>query len=106
MSRTPLPEKPTLADFQSFIAEIVDEKGWTRDPDELFVLMNEEIGEFARHLRHSWKKGIPAVHEGASSEMADMFMYLVDLANAFGIDLEKAVRDKVAYNDTRKDFGH
>lgn len=106
MPKRALAEQPTLAEFQAFIAALVEEKGWTKDPDEIFVLLNEEVGEVAKELRHSWKKGMDGVRPAAASELADVFMYLIDLANAFGVDLEKAVRDKVAYNDTRKEFGH
>ncbi|MEY4745011.1 MAG: hypothetical protein RL272_956 [Candidatus Parcubacteria bacterium] len=102
----PLGEKPTLADHQAFIAALVAEKGWTADPDKIFVLLSEEVGELAKELRRSWKRGMDGVRPEAASELADVFMYLVDLANAFGVDLEQAVREKIAYNDARKEFGH
>lgn len=100
-----LSEKPTLAEFQTFIAELVEEKGWSKDPNEIFVLLNEEVGELAKELRRSWKKGMDGVRPQAAAELADVFMYLADLANAFGVDLEQAVRDKVAFNETRKEYG-
>ena len=106
MSRRPLSEEPTLAEFQAFIAALVEEKGWTKDPNEIFVLLTEEVGEVAKEVRHSWKRGADEVRPAVAAELADVFMYLADLANAYGVDLEKAVREKVAFNDTRKVFGH
>lgn len=105
MSR-PLPDKPTLAEFQAFVAALVEEKGWTKDPDEIFVLLTEEVGEVAKEVRRSWKRGAEGVRPEIAAELADVLMYVADLANAYGVDLETAVRDKVAFNETRKVFGH
>lgn len=106
MTRTPLPEKPTLPEVQAFVAALVEEKGWSKDRNEMFVLLTEEVGELAKEVRKAWKHGDDATRASAAAEMADVFLYLADLANSFGIDLETAVRDKVAFNDARKEFGH
>ena len=39
--------------------------------------------------------------EGAPSELADVFIRLVDICDMWGIDLEAAVAEKLAYNATR-----
>ncbi len=101
-----LPPKPTLAEFQAFIRDLVAEKAWTTDPDEIFALFVEEVGEVAKELRRSWTRGRPAVAEAAGEELADTFMYLLDLANAFGVDLEASVRRKIEKNAARTEFGH
>jgi len=101
---TPMPqikEKPTLAEWQVFVRELVAEKGFTEDPNEIFVLFTEEVGELAKELRKKWKYGAEGVRESAEGEFADVFMYLLDLANHFGVDLEAALRRKVAKNDGR-----
>lgn len=104
-TKTRLSEKPTLGEFQSFIAALVAEKGWSKDPNEVFVLLNEEVGELAKELRRSWKKGMDEVRPQAAAELADVFLYVADLANLLGVDLEQALRDKIAFNETRKEFG-
>ncbi len=39
--------------------------------------------------------------EGLPSELADLLIRVADTAQTFGIDLEAAVREKMAYNETR-----
>jgi NTP pyrophosphatase (non-canonical NTP hydrolase) len=39
--------------------------------------------------------------EGFESELADIAIRLGDLCGAFGIDLEKVIEEKMAYNKTR-----
>lgn len=102
----PLSEKPTLTELQEHIRAVVAQKGWSTDPNEIFVLFTEEVGELAKELRRAWKHGNGAVRENAAAELADVLMYLLDLANTFDVDLEQAMRKKLAYNETRTDFGH
>ncbi len=100
MTQPILPERPTLAELQAFIRGLVEEKHWTKDPNEVFVRFAEEVGELAKELRKRWKIG-PAASVSAAGELADVLMYLCDLANHFDVDLEKAVRDKLKENEGR-----
>jgi NTP pyrophosphatase (non-canonical NTP hydrolase) len=100
-----LPDGATLPELQAFIAALVAEKGWTTDANELFVLLNEEVGEVAKEIRRTWKNGVDANRDALASELADVLFYLADIANVHGIDLAKACRDKAAFNETRKTFG-
>ncbi len=100
MSELTLPSKPGLAEWQSFVRRLVDEQHWTKDPNEVFIRFAEEVGELAKEMRKKWKLG-PAASETAAGELADVFMYLCDLANHFGVDLEQAVRDKHRANRGR-----
>jgi len=98
---TTLPERASLAELQAFIAAFVAEKGWTADPDQIYIRMTEEVGEVGKEVRRSWKKGNDAVREDIGAELADVAMYLLDLANAYGVDLETAIRAKVDLNRDR-----
>lgn len=100
-----LSEKVTLPELQSFIATLIKEKGWSTDPNEIFVLLTEEVGEVAKEVRRTWKKGVADVRPALAAELADVLFYVADLANVHGIDLAQAVRDKVAFNETRTHFG-
>ncbi len=100
MSLTALPEKPTLTELQAHIKGLVDEKHWTKDPNEVFVRFAEEVGELAKELRKKWKLG-PAASATAAGELADVLFYLCDLANHFDVDLERAVRGKLRENEGR-----
>ena len=102
---TPLSDKPLLAEYQRHIAELVDEHGFTKDLERVFILLTEEVGELAHDIRLTWKDGPSAQRAKLSSELADVFIYVLDLANLLGIDLEQATRDKLAYNETRGEYG-
>ena len=97
-----LPEHATLKDHQACIRRIVEDKGWTTDPNELFVLLTEEVGELAKEVRKGWTYGKDKVREEAAEELADVFMYLVDIANHFDVDLDAAVRKKITRNEDRE----
>lgn len=45
---------------------------------------------------------LPAKPEGLPIELADVVIRVADLCGAMGIDLDEAVRVKLAYNETRK----
>ncbi|TRZ51524.1 RS21-C6 protein [bacterium] len=105
-----LKENPTLADLQSQVKEFCEERGWNKNSN-LVILSGlvEELGELTRAMRDyrgEWeqdgkesKKGQKHHLEG---EFADVLNYLLDLANYFDIDLEKAYREKWEINQTRK----
>jgi NTP pyrophosphatase (non-canonical NTP hydrolase) len=96
--------KLTLSDYQSLINNLCIELGFEKETvPEKFMLLLEEAGEFARAARKL--SGIK-VHEGhvqhdISLEAADFFWYLIDICNSLGIDLDKAVREKIEINKSR-----
>lgn len=100
-----LPDRPTLPDLQHYLAEVCQERGWTKDsPSEKFVLFVEEIGELAKAMRKSAGLYIERAKPGEGSleeEFADVLSYLLDLANCFQIDLEQAFRAKEQVNASR-----
>ena len=100
-----LPENPTLKDLQSYLDEVCLERGWTKDTyAEKFLLFTEEIGELAKAIRKT--KGLyqEKARENKlelEEEFADVLSYLLDLANCFEVDLEKAFREKEQVNQSR-----
>lgn len=99
-----LPERPTLQDFQSYIAHMVEERGFDQETvSEIFMLFLEECGEMAKAARK-----MEAIHIDPQSkiphlshEIADVFMYLLDICNHYGVDLEQAFREKEEINKQR-----
>jgi NTP pyrophosphatase (non-canonical NTP hydrolase) len=65
--------------------------------------MVEEIGELARALRKREKLVRHGSYEGIneSHELADVFLYVVHMANVLGVDLAHVVHDKETLNVTR-----
>jgi NTP pyrophosphatase (non-canonical NTP hydrolase) len=101
-----LKEKAQLKDYQNYIKELAAERGWDKNsPLEIFLLFSEEIGELAKAIRNRMKlyheSGKKYKENELEHEFADVFSYLLDLANQFNIDLDKAFRDKDAENKKR-----
>ncbi|MCU0448403.1 MAG: RS21-C6 protein [Bernardetiaceae bacterium] len=96
----------TLPDYQAYLKALCEERGWTGNTDlELYLLFAEEVGELAKAIRRRRKLYIEPskAHkpDNLEEEFADVFGYLLDLANHFNIDLEQAFRNKEAINAQR-----
>jgi len=101
-----LKPKPTLPDLQQYIKDICAERGWDKNNHlELFLLFSEEVGELAKAIRNHTGLYAEAERQHKQTELeeefADVFAYLLDLANYFKVDLEQAFRNKDAVNQTR-----
>lgn len=99
-----LPAKPTLSDYQNLVRQLVKQRGFDEETvPEVFMLLTEEIGEFAKAVRKTGAVKVATdsrVHE-IEEEAADVFWLLVDLCNRLDIDLEQAFRAKEAKNQKR-----
>lgn len=101
-----LPEHPTLPQLQQYLDEICKERGWTKDSyAEKFLLFTEEVGELAKAIRKTqglYQEKARQKRLDLEEEFADVLSYLLDLANYFQVNLEKAFREKEQINSTRK----
>ena len=100
-----LKSSPTLSDFQRYVMEMKQERGFnTTDKFYECCLLAEECGELISAVRKNNKNG--SVGSGSqignvAEELADVFIYICSLANMHGIDLEQAFRNKEEINKTR-----
>jgi len=104
MNNLTLPEHPTLQDFQAYVAHMVKERGFDSETiSEIFMLLQEEIGELAKAARKTQNIKTDQTSEQfhLAHEAADVFIYLLDICNHFNIDLEKAFREKEEINKKR-----
>ena len=104
-SKLNLKENPTLQDFQKYVAEMIIERGFEKETiPELFMLLMEECGEFAKAVRKTQNiksdKNSEDFH--VAEEAADVLIYLWDICNYLNIDLEEAFRKKEEKNKLRK----
>ena len=91
--------------LEQVLAEFARQRDWDpfHNPRNLILALTGEVGELAEIFQ--WLKDAEAeqVMEGRQAEhvrqeVADVFLYLMRLAMVLGIDLDAAVRDKIALN--------
>lgn len=100
-----LKENPNLADFQQYVKDMVEARGFGgKSTSDLFLLFVEECGEMAKAIRAQDKvmrMDPNSKEQNLPHEIADVFIYLLDLCNHFNVDLEQAFREKEEINKTR-----
>ncbi len=105
-SKLNLKKDPTLKDFQKYVAKMLVERRFDKETvPEIFMMLLEECGEFARSARKTQThirtyKGKKR-DDDIGLEAVDVFIYLLQLCNYFGIDLEKSFRKKEEINKKR-----
>ena len=81
---------------------MMDVNNFNNTPLELFCYLTEEVGELAKEIRKNEKNmEIDKNKEYDSSlkdELADVFIYLLAIANKYEIDLFTAFKDKERIN--------
>ncbi len=99
----------TIADMQQRAWNNSENHGFHEEPvafSTRLMLIVSELSEALEEERsgrpitetYFSEKGSP---KGIPSELADVIIRVGDLAGVYGIDLEAAVRDKMAFNETR-----
>ncbi len=96
-------------DIQELTEEMnrfVRSKGWyaadskrPQTPRNLAISLALEAAEILEHFQ--WRNEIKEKQELAV-DLADVSLYLLQLASVTGIDLEKAILDKIEINKTRE----
>lgn len=75
-----------IREFQQLIDRMYSDKDRARGPAKTYLWLAEEIGELASAVAKR------ADRAEMADEFADVFAWLVTLANVEGIDLEDAIR--------------
>jgi dCTP diphosphatase len=104
MSQTPLESIPQLRDaLRAFAAE----RDWDQfhSPKNLSMALTVEAGELQEHFQWLSEEASSALEgeelAAVGAEMADVFIYLVRLADKLGIDLLQAAAAKLEVNGRR-----
>jgi NTP pyrophosphatase (non-canonical NTP hydrolase) len=96
-----LPPSPAIQSFQHYYRRAALQRGFSREnAKDCLLLMVEEVGELARSLRRRMKlarHGKP-IHNQEELELADVFLYVVHMANILKIDLASVVQRKELLN--------
>lgn len=95
---------PLLKDFQNYVKELEEERGFAEQSViEKCLLLGEETGELFKAVRKNEKLKIDKKSKTGSveDELADIMIYLCAIANRYNIDLEEAFRKKEEINKKR-----
>jgi NTP pyrophosphatase (non-canonical NTP hydrolase) len=99
-----LKREQTLKDFQQYVREIEEERGFTKITVlEDCLLLGEEVGELFKAVRRVTKLRTDSLSNRTEvdEELADILIYLCAIANRLGVDLETAFREKEEVNKQR-----
>lgn len=95
-----------LKSLEARMHAFVRSKGWyepdspkPQSPRNLAASLAIEAAEVLEHFQWREDSDDPAALAG---ELADVALYLLQLASITGIDLEQAILDKLAHNQTRE----
>jgi NTP pyrophosphatase (non-canonical NTP hydrolase) len=95
-----------LSELTQKMNDLVTSKGWyapesvrPQTPRNLAISLSLEANEVLEHFQ--WEDGIKDKTE-LGSELADVALYLLQLSSVAGIDLEKAILNKINKNYQRE----
>ena len=104
MTRAGLPTLPprlTLPALQDYVRDMVEARGFIKNPNKIFILLVEEVGELATEFKHRTYYPERFDRRNLSHELIDILLYLVDLANGFSVELAGLWPEHERKNDVR-----
>ena len=94
-----------MSELEERMHAFVASKGWydpdsakPQSPRNLAISLAIEAAEVLEHFQ--WREDA-VDRDGLASELADVGLYLLQLASVTGVDLEQAIVDKLAANQDR-----
>lgn len=99
-----LKDKPTFGDIQRYVTDMEIERGFTKHTVlQECLMLGEEVGELFKAIRkqEQMKTDKTSKIGTVEEELADVLIFACAIANRYGIDLEKALREKEEINKTR-----
>ncbi|HET7110164.1 MAG TPA: hypothetical protein VFI41_04790 [Gemmatimonadales bacterium] len=105
-----------LSEYAEQIHKTAVDHGWWENGDrnigEVMMLIVTEVAEAFEHYRHGQditevfylddkREGVKDKPDGVPIELADILIRVLDFAHYNGIDIERAMQIKMAYNDSR-----
>ena len=94
-----------IKEIQNKLAKFAEERDWDQfhSPKNLVMALTSEVGELTELFQ--WlTEGQSSIKDDSSKtdeirqEIADIFIYLLRLADKLDIDIEEAVREKIEIN--------
>ena len=96
----------SIEQLQTYIRDMVERRGFEDESaQDVLLLMTEEVGELAKAARKyvglKSEENRQDRYSTLESEMADVFIYLLQLANLFEVSLVDALYEKERENEKR-----
>lgn len=94
----------SLADYQVYVEDLKKARGFRDNPDRTLILVLKEAGMLGDAVRKTWTndgKVQKLAQKEIRNQFADLFIYLVDFANLYGIDITEAFIEREADNAKR-----
>jgi NTP pyrophosphatase (non-canonical NTP hydrolase) len=95
--------------LQKYVHDMVIRRGFDKEnPQDILLLLMEEVGELAKAMRKylgfktGQEKDKQEKYTEVQSELADIFIYLLDISNTLNISLIQAFQEKEKENEMRK----
>ena len=87
-----------LNEIQKYITKMMEVNGFNNTPLELLCYLTEEVGELAKEIRKNESNMEMDINKKYSSnikdELADVFIYVLTIADKYNIDLLDALKRK------------
>ena len=94
--------KSNLNAIQKYITKMMEVNGFNNTPLELLCYLTEEVGELAKEIRKNESNMEMDINKKYSSnikdELADVFIYVLTIADKYNIDLLDALKRKETIN--------
>ena len=99
----------SITELTTLVRTFADSRDWEQfhSPRNLLLALVGEVGELAAEFQWIGDDSVvtalqdPDKREAVGSELADVFIYLLRLADVMGIDLATELTKKIAINETR-----
>lgn len=98
----------TLPDIQTYIKKVLQIRGFeNQNVKDKLLLLSEEVGELAKAVRKNSSGASVDLkklenYDSVESEIADVLIVLISVANILDVDIFKSLKEKEQININRK----
>lgn len=101
-----LNENTTLKDLQKYVNDMIEIRGFSQEtPQDVMLLLTEEVGELAKEIRKSRKYYLDTNKNNeldVEGEIADVFIYILSMCRVMNVNLLEAFKNKEEKNCKRE----
>lgn len=101
-----LNENTTLKDLQKYVNDMIEIRGFSKEtPQDVMLLLTEEVGELAKEIRKSRKYYLDTNKNNeldVEGEIADVFIYILSMCRVMNVNLLEAFKNKEEKNCKRE----